>query len=141
MNIIENPVATLNSDELFAAALRDSEDEVVTAMTEFITKKCRKNGVNEAAKVTASIKVLELLADNSTPPGLMTKLEPLRQLSIGSLRDVVTRGKVAAAKANAGAFILKAIRNSAPAVWPPDTNDPKWKQRMARALAKCEVAA
>lgn len=129
----------LDSEEAFALALKESENEVVVTMKGFISKGCGEHGVNEAAKVTASIKVLELLADRGTPALLQRKLEGLRHPAIDSLRDVVINGKVAAAQANAGAFLLKAIRNAAPSVWPPDVESETWKERMGKAVEMCKL--
>ncbi len=125
------------ADTEFAQALKESEDEVIIAMGKLIRAKPKGKPVNETAQLTAAIKVLDLLADKDTPGGLLEKLEGLRHPALDALRDIVNFGAVAAARAGAGAYLLKAIKTAAPASWPPDISKEDWTKRMKNAEQLC----
>jgi hypothetical protein len=137
---MDGSMITLNSpQEVFGKALQDSEDEVVVSMKELINSDLDGKQANEAAKVTAAIKVIDLLEDRTTPAKLLQKLEKLRYDAVDALRDVVNNGSVAAARANAGAYLLKAIKVAAPAAWPPDDKAPEFLERMQKANMMCAL--
>lgn len=132
---------TLNDPaDLFAQALKETEPEVIRTMAELIDMDLAScDAKNEMAKVSAATKVLDMLGDKATPAGLAEKLEPLRHPAVEALRNVVNDGGVQAARATAGAYLLKAIRIAAPSAWPPDTTTNEWNERMNKANSMCAV--
>ena len=126
--------------DAFGIALKESEGEAIIRMKDLIEVPCTEakgRGANETAKVTASVKVIELLMDVLTPMPLKNKLEKLRGPALESLRDVVNNGQVAAAGAAAGAFLLRISARAAPGAWPPDITNPSWIERMTKAEKIC----
>jgi hypothetical protein len=135
----DGTATTLHAPEkIFGDVLQESEEEVLKAMRQLI-EMSPDDGKDETAKVTAATKVLDLLADKLTAGRLLARLEPLRHPAVEALREVVTAGKVSSARANAGSYLLKAIRSAAPSVWPPDTALPAWQERMAKANIMCAL--
>jgi len=132
---------TLNDPaSLFGDALKATEKDAIRALEDLIDmdlKEC--DGKNEMAKVSAAMRVLDLLSDKETPKAMMEKLEPLRHPAVDALQDVAINGAVASARTNAGAYLLKAIRAAAPSVWPPDTTRPDWQDRMEKANKVCAL--
>jgi len=130
------------SADTFSIDLKASEDEAIAALRDLIEMPCSEvdgKKTNETAKVTASVKVLELLMDVLTPVALRNKLERLRHPALASLRDVVNNGQVASANASAGAFLLRISAKAAPGAWPPDTTNPSWVERMSHAEEICSL--
>jgi hypothetical protein len=119
-------------EQNFEHLLKENEDQVVQSLKDLLA------GDDENAACTAATKIFEFLEDDKTHAALREKLGAIRESALDCLLRLSNGASKATAQAQANARLLKVMVAKAPAVWPPDTSKPEWKQRFARAL---ELAA
>lgn len=122
-------------EQIFLEELRDSQSDIIASI------KLGLEGDHEPARVTNAAKVLEALDDPRTPEVFRPKLEDLRPLAMDSLMAVSKGGKVASARAQANAILLRAMRGIGRLDWPPNEQDPIFAQRYETMLTICKERA
>lgn len=118
-------------EQIFLEELRGSQAEIIGSIRKGL------EGDHEPSRVTNAAKVLEALDDQRTPEQFRPKLEELRQLAMEALMSVSKDGKVAAARAQANAILLRAMRGIGRLDWPPDESDPIFSARFNTAMDVC----
>jgi hypothetical protein len=124
----------LNDPErMFEDQLRATEDDVVRSLAKLLT------GPDATAAVTAATKIFAHLEDSDTPQRLRDKLMPLREEAFQCLKEISTGDAKATAVAQANACLLRVMVQKAPAIWPPNTEEPQWKERFSKAVSLASV--
>lgn len=123
----------LEAPDEFTEALKASEAQVLENLGDLV------DDDNENAATTACVRLLDAIQDKSTPELLRSKLSKHKMKAFRRLLCISTGGDVAAARANASAYIVKLQKVYAPAAWPPNTNDPAFKERLQKAEEMCKL--
>lgn len=125
----------LEAPDEFAEALKASERQVLESLGDLI------DDTNENAATTACIRLLDVIQDKTTPGGLRDKLMKHRMAAFHRLVSIATSGQVAAARSNAASYCVKLQKTHAPAAWPPNVNEPEFRNRLSKAEEMCTLPA